>query len=77
LRDAEAGYETDFGVDGTATFRMKRGKLSTELTAFVPPDETAGFYLLTIRNDGDAPKKSGSRRISASRWPTSRKTPGR
>ena len=57
LRDAEAGYETDFGVDGTATFRMKRGKLSTELTAFVPPDETAGFYLLTIRNDGDAAKQ--------------------
>jgi cyclic beta-1,2-glucan synthetase len=57
LRDAEAIYETDFGVDGTATFRMKRGKLSTELTAFVPPDEPAGFYLLTIRNDGDAPKK--------------------
>jgi cyclic beta-1,2-glucan synthetase len=57
LRDAEAGYETDFGVDGTATFRMKRGKLSTELTVFVPPDEPAGFYLLTIRNDGDAPKK--------------------
>ena len=24
LRDAEAGYETDFGVDGTATFRMQR-----------------------------------------------------
>jgi cyclic beta-1,2-glucan synthetase len=57
LRDAEAGYETDFGVDGTATFRMKRGKLSTELTAFVPPDEPAGFYLLTIRNDSDAPKQ--------------------
>jgi cyclic beta-1,2-glucan synthetase len=57
LRDAEAGYETDFGVDGTATFRMKRGQFSTELTAFVPPDETAGFYLLTIRNDGDAPKQ--------------------
>ena len=57
LRDAEAGYETDFGVDGTATFRMKRGKLSTELTAFVPPDEPAGFYLLTIRNDGVTPRK--------------------
>jgi len=57
LRDAEAEYETDFGVDGTATFRMKRGKLSTELTAFVPPDEPAGFYLLTIRNDGVTPKK--------------------
>jgi len=57
LRDSEAVYETDFGVDGTATFRMKRGKLSTELTAFVPPDEPAGFYLLTIRNDGDAPKQ--------------------
>ncbi len=57
LRDAEATYETDFSVDGTATFRMKCGKLSTELTTFVPPDEPAGFYLLTIRNDGNAPKK--------------------
>jgi cyclic beta-1,2-glucan synthetase len=57
LRDAEAGYETDFGVDGTATFRMQLGKLSTELTAFVPPDEPAGFYLLTIHNNGDAPKQ--------------------
>jgi cyclic beta-1,2-glucan synthetase len=57
LRDAEAAYETDFGVDGTATFHMRRGQLSTELTTFVPPDEPAGFYLLTIRNDGDAPKK--------------------
>jgi cyclic beta-1,2-glucan synthetase len=57
LRDGEAEYETEFGVDGTATFRMKRGKLSTELTTFVPPDEPAGFYLLTIRNDDDAPKQ--------------------
>ncbi len=57
LRDAEAEYETNFGVDGTATFRMKHGKLSTELTAFVPPDEPAGFYLLTISNDGGVSKK--------------------
>ncbi len=57
LRDTEATYETDFGVDGTATFWMKRGKLATELTVFVPPDEPAGLYLLTIRNDGDAPRK--------------------
>ena len=63
LRDAEAGYETDFGVDGTATFRMKRGKLSTELTAFVPPDEPAGFYLLTIRNDGDDTEENPVRAV--------------
>jgi len=57
LRDSEAEYETKFGVDGTVTFRMKCGQLSTELTTFVPPDEPAGFYLLTIRNDSNAPKK--------------------
>jgi cyclic beta-1,2-glucan synthetase len=56
LRDPEAACETDFGADGTATFRMQRGQLATELTTFVAPDEPAGFYLLTIRNNGDAPK---------------------
>src|ERR1039458_434443 len=37
LRDAEAEYETDFGVNGTARLHMKRGKVSTVLMAFVPP----------------------------------------
>ena len=41
-------------MDGTATFRMARGELETELTVFVPPDEPAGVYLLTVRNRGDA-----------------------
>ena len=36
---------------------MKRGHVSTELTTFVPLDEPAGVYLLTIRNHGDAPMK--------------------
>ncbi|TKB25091.1 hypothetical protein FCL47_15700 [Desulfopila sp. IMCC35006] len=57
LRDTEAIYATDFGLDGTATFSMQRGRLATELTVFVPPDEPAGLYLLTLRNDGDAPRK--------------------
>ena len=54
LRDVEAQYDVEFGVDGTATFRMTSGTLSTELTTFVPPDHPTGVYLLTIRNTGDA-----------------------
>ena len=54
LNDPAATYETDFGVDGTATYRMSKGDLSTELTVFVPPDLPAGFYHLTIRNGGNA-----------------------
>ena len=56
LNDAEATYETDFGLDGTATFRMSKGALSTELTVFVPPGEPAGVYRLTVRNGGDRPR---------------------
>lgn len=52
LNDPAAQYEVEFGVDGIATYRMKRGSLATELTAFVPPDDPAGVYLLTIRNLG-------------------------
>ncbi len=47
-------YETDFGVDGTATYHMTRGTISTELTVFVPPDDPAGIYHLTVRN-GERP----------------------
>ena len=39
LRDKEARYDVQFGVDGTATFRMERGDIATELTTYVPPDE--------------------------------------
>jgi cyclic beta-1,2-glucan synthetase len=52
LNDARATLDCDFGVDGTAVFRMRRGTLSTELTVFVPPQESLGVYLLTIRNHG-------------------------
>ena len=54
LNDAGAAHEAEFGVDGSATFRMSRGKLETELTVFVPPDEPAGIYLLTVRNHADS-----------------------
>jgi len=54
LNDAEATYETDFGVDGTATFHMSKGSIETELTVFVPPDRPTGVYLLTIRNRGES-----------------------
>ena len=53
LNDHRASYESEFGVDGTATFRMANGSLETELTVFVPPDEPCGVYLLTARNHAD------------------------
>ncbi len=53
LNDAEAENEAEFGVDGTAVFRMTKGDIDTELTVFVPPDDPLGVYLLTIRNRGD------------------------
>lgn len=57
LNDATAAYEAEFGVDGTATFHMTRETLETELTVFVPPDEPAGVYLLTVRNRGGATRR--------------------
>src|SRR5947199_1843170 len=35
---------------GTATCRMTRGTLETELNVFVPPEDPVGVYLLTVRN---------------------------
>ena len=55
LNDPEASHEAEFGVDGTAVFRMTKGEIETELTVFVPPDEPAGIYLLTVRNRSDRP----------------------
>jgi cyclic beta-1,2-glucan synthetase len=49
LNDAQAAYEVEFGM-GSATFRMTRGTLETELNVFVPPEEPVGVYLLTVRN---------------------------
>jgi cyclic beta-1,2-glucan synthetase len=53
LNDASATHEVEFSVDGSATYRMTKGKLETELTVFVPPEEPAGVYLLTVRNHAD------------------------
>jgi cyclic beta-1,2-glucan synthetase len=36
---------------------MARETLETELTVFVPPDEPAGFYQLTVRNHADAVRR--------------------
>ena len=58
LRDTQAAYSAEFGVDGTATFRMERPEIATELTAFVPPQEPTGVYLLTVTN-----RRSTSRRL--------------
>jgi cyclic beta-1,2-glucan synthetase len=52
LNMAGDAHEAEFGIDGTATFRMSRGVIETELTVFVPPDEPTAVYLLTIRNLG-------------------------
>ncbi len=54
LNDAGASHEAEFGVDGTATFRMARAAIETELTVFVPPQEPAGIYLLTVRNHANS-----------------------
>ena len=52
LNDPRAEHSAEFSVDGTALFRMSRGTISTELTVFVPPHETVGVYLLTVKNRG-------------------------
>ena len=57
LRDKHAAYSVEFGVDGTATFRMERPEIVTELTTFVPPQEPTGVYLLTVTNRGSRPRR--------------------
>ncbi|MDD5423384.1 MAG: hypothetical protein PHT32_08235, partial [Candidatus Omnitrophica bacterium] len=57
LNDSRANNEAEFGVDGTALFRMTRGNISTELTVFVPTEDPMGIYLLTVKNSSDKPKK--------------------
>ncbi|MDP3730108.1 MAG: hypothetical protein Q8R14_01095 [Candidatus Omnitrophota bacterium] len=57
LNDRAAKHESEFGVDGTAVFRMTKGSVSTELTVFVPKDDPTGVYLLTVKNNSDQPKK--------------------
>ena len=57
LRDGAALHRVEFGIDGTATFRMEKGTLATELSVFVPPDDPVGVYLLTIANRSDRPRR--------------------
>ncbi|WP_165073823.1 GH36-type glycosyl hydrolase domain-containing protein [Paludisphaera rhizosphaerae] len=57
LNDPEAATESEFGVDGTAVFRMSKGTLETELTTFVPPDDPVGVYLLMVKNNADSPRR--------------------
>jgi cyclic beta-1,2-glucan synthetase len=56
LNDPSAAYEAEFGVDGTATYRMSHDSIETELTVFVPPEDPAGVYRLTVRNHADRPR---------------------
>ncbi|WP_156513202.1 GH36-type glycosyl hydrolase domain-containing protein [Planctomyces sp. SH-PL62] len=57
LNDPKAATESEFGVDGTAVFRMTKGTIETELTVFVPPDEPTGVYLLTVKNHAGSPRR--------------------
>ncbi len=52
IRDPEAKQDVRFGMDGVATFNMRKGWLETELTTHVPLDAPTGVYLLTMRNHG-------------------------
>jgi cyclic beta-1,2-glucan synthetase len=49
VNDDQAAYEVEFDL-GSATFRMTRGTLETELNVYVPPEDPVGVYLLTVRN---------------------------
>ncbi len=57
VNDPGAVHEVEFSVDGSATYRMMRDGLETELTVFVPPEDPAGVYLLTVRNTGDRDRR--------------------
>jgi cyclic beta-1,2-glucan synthetase len=57
LRDREAEYDVHFGLNGSATFAMRKGDLETELTTHVPIDAPTGVYLLTLRNKGNETKR--------------------
>ncbi|MBU0650874.1 hypothetical protein KKC59_03080, partial [bacterium] len=57
LNDNKAKYEVEFGVDGTCLYRMKTEDISTDLSVFVPTDETVGVYLLTIKNNTNTNKQ--------------------
>ena len=48
LRDTEARHIVEFGLDGTAVFRMEKGTISTELTVFVPTLDPTGVYICFV-----------------------------
>src|SRR5205814_2742372 len=49
LNDVAAKHEVCFRIDGSATYRMTRDSLETELTVFVPTEDPVGVYLLRVR----------------------------
>lgn len=51
LNQTHVKHYSEFGVDGTALFRMTGDEISTELTVFVPPHDPLGVYLLTVKNN--------------------------
>lgn len=57
LNDPRATHDVEFSAAGSATYRMTRGSLATEMTVFVPPEEPTGVYLLTVKNQGDVVRR--------------------
>ncbi|NCD25077.1 MAG: glycosyl transferase family 36 [Deltaproteobacteria bacterium] len=55
FRDKTATHDVTFGL-GHCVFRMRRGYIDTELTAFVLPDQPVEARLLRIRNASSTPK---------------------
>ncbi len=57
LKDNDARQDVLFGLDGTATFKMEKGDLMTELSVHVPLNEPTGVYILKIKNNGSNNRK--------------------
>jgi len=57
LNDARATHDVEFSAEGFATYRMTRDALATELSVFVPPEDSAGVYLLTVKNRSDVTRR--------------------
>jgi len=57
IKDNEAKHDVLFGLNGTATFKMEKGDIHTELSVHVPLDEPTGVYILKICNTGSKVRK--------------------
>ncbi len=57
VNNHDAKNEVEYSVEGTAVYRMAHKDVETELTVFVPPEDSAGIYMLKIKNKGKSPKR--------------------